>query len=490
MTILIKNGLVYDGLGNAPVRSDVLIQNKRIIRLGVFPKKYADETIDAAGMAVTPGLIDFNFNAEGPRGIIADPDQKHLIKMGVTTALGGSGGISLAPIFGGSADFIREWGVAPRFNLHWRSLQDLLKTMEKRGVGVNFGTLIGYSSIRRFFTGEGERDLAIGETESVKKFVNKSLHEGAFGLSADFSSPHALRIPIREISEVVREVAKSKRIFVASLRRSDGKFLEAIEEVLGIGRATGVNLEIKGLQPVRGFGDVFGKILETIDRESARSHLNFDVFPYPLAFFPIRSFLPDWLSIGSIGETLRVLDEKSVRDRILKHLEKTKLEELKIAEVPSHLKFLEGKLLEEFAKNRDTTKARAFLKLMMLTGLKASVISHRVDKKTLEEFLADQHSLVSLDFPSVVGEPAGAGDFLAWAESGGKIPVEKALAKVTGLAAAKFGLEKRGSIREGHWADLALWENWKPKTVIINGSIAMCDGTLAGRSAGMVLKAG
>ena len=54
-TILIKNGLICDGSGSAPMKIDVIVRNGRITRLGSFPKRDADLVIDATGMTVTPG---------------------------------------------------------------------------------------------------------------------------------------------------------------------------------------------------------------------------------------------------------------------------------------------------------------------------------------------------------------------------------------------------------------------------------------------------
>lgn len=471
------------------MKSDMIVRNGRIARLGSFPKKDADRIIDATGMIVTPGLIDINFNAEGPSGIMADPDQKRLIQGGVTTVIGGSNGISLAPILGGFADFMKDWGVAPRFNLHSRSIKEFLGVLGKRGIGVNFGTLVGYSNIRRFFTGENERDLALGEVESAKKMIARSLGEGALGLSTDLASPGARRIPSREILEMVREVAKAKRLWSVRVRYGDENFPAALEEVLEIGRMTGVNVEINRIQPLRDFPGAFGEFLKTIGKETSRSRVNFDVFPHPVAIFPIHTLLPDWLSTGGVSETITSLKDRGVRERILKHLEKMKKDGIKIVEAPPHLKFLEGKSLDEFSRNQDLSKTRALLKLIILTRMNASVSLDRVDKKIFEDFLGNQHSLVSLGSPAALGSAVG-GELLTWAEKNGNVSIEKAVAKMTGQIAAKYGLEKRGLVKEGSWADLTLWENWRAKTVIMNGSVAMHDGRFENKKAGTVLKIG
>jgi N-acyl-D-amino-acid deacylase len=488
MITLLKNGLIYDGAGGAPFKSDVVIRDKRIARLGIFPKKDADLVLDATGMIVTPGLIDINFRAEGTAGIIYDPYQGNLIRAGVTTVIGGNDGVSFAPILSGGTRFLREWGLAPSFNLHWRSMKEFLSVLGGRGVGVNFGTLVGYSAIRNFFTSGAERDLTLREMESAKRLMSQSLKEGAFGFSTDLASPHAERIPIWEILELAREAEKMKRVYATHVRYRDGRFIAALREILEIGRKTGANIEINHLQPIREFASLYDEALTLIEKETAQSRINFDVFPHLVAMIPIYSFLPDWLVKGNMKEMLESLKGKGVKERILKHLQKIKVSDVIFAEMPPALKFLEGKSLENFAKNHGLTKARAIFKIMILTRLKANLFHYQVDRKILEKFLANQRALIS-DFHLFAGKHESAGDFLLWAEKNAGLSSEKAIAKMTNLSAVKYGLEKRGLIKDDYWADVVLWENWKPKTVLINGSVAMRDGIYEKKLVGSVLKA-
>jgi N-acyl-D-amino-acid deacylase len=478
MTVLIKNGLVYDGAGNAPVKKDIVIQNKRIARLGSFLKKDADLVLDATGMAVTPGLIDVGFRAESFAGILADPVQADLIQNGITTAIGGNNGVSLAPAFGNLSDFLKEWGFYPRSNLHWRTMKEFLEVLRKKGVGINFGTLAGYSIIRHFFTGNAARDLTEGEHKSVIYAVNRSLKEGALGVSLDLSSPYANRIPTREILEMAKEAAKSKRLCAIHPRFNGERLASGIEEILEVGEATGASMEISRFQPLQDFRPLYEEALGIIEKETAQSHANFDIFHRPVAEVPIHSFLPEWLVSASTEEMLAALKEKTVKERILKHLQKEKLEGIVIAEAPAGLKFLEGKSLEDFARNHGSIKARALFNLMILTGLKANLLRRAADGKILEEYLKNKHSMV---LPKE--------GFFAWAAESGKLPLQEAVAKTTGLPAEKYRLEKRGLIKESYWADLVLWENWKPRTVFINGSMVMRDGLVEKNMAGMVLKA-
>lgn len=489
MTILIKNGLVYDGAGSVPFKSDIVIRDKRIARLGVFSKKDADVTLDATGLVVTPGLIDVNFDAERSSGIFSDHYQETPIRQGVTTVIGGSGGMSLAPVLTGSFELVKDWRIAPSFNFHARSLRDMLLGLKKRGVGINFGTLIGYSTIRNFFTRENARDLTVREMDAAKIVLSQSLREGAFGFSTGLILPHAQRVPAREILELAREAGKLKRVYATHLRYEDERILEALSEALDISKNAGISVEINHLEPLAEFAGFYKSALALIEKETAESNVNFDVSPHPAIIVPIYFILPDWIKTNSMKEMLENFKNKNNKERILKHLQKIKSSDLMIAEAPPPLKFLEGKSLEGFAKNHGMTKTRALFRLMSLTELRAKILCGWVDKKVLEEFLMSQRSLIAFDYHNIAGRNTSAGDFFDKAERGGKLPLQKAIAKTTSLVAAKYGIHKRGLVKEDYLADLVVWENWKPKTVVINGVLALKDGAFENKLAGSVLKA-
>lgn len=463
-TILIKNGLVYDGSGGAPLKTDVFIRNGRIARLGSFKKETADIFLDATGAVVTPGLVDVNFEAEHYSGILAEPFQENILKRGITTVVGSIG------------------------DLAGRPLGETLFLLEKRGIGVNFGALAGYEDIRRFFTGGIGRDLSWGEAESAKNAVNRTFREGALGVSLNLSSPVGRGISVNELIELARESAKMKKVFAVHLRWEGEKILESIGEIINISKIAGASVEISHFQPLRGFSENYRSALALLEKEASKSHVNFDIFPHPAVSVPLYSFLPDWLRMADLREARNSLKEKTVKERVLKYLQKIKTEGAMIISAPPSLKFLEGKSLDDFARNHGLTKARAILKLMALIGLEGKLSCLWGDKAVLEDFLASQRSLVTLSYHHFGGE-AGAGEFFSWAEKDGKLPVEKAVAKLTGLPAAKYGLSKRGTIKENYWADAVIWENWNPKAVLVNGVIATENGTFLKKKAGAVVKA-
>ena len=57
--LIIRNAQVYDGLGGPPQRADVAVSQGRITHIGMVEGP-AQETVDAQGLALMPGIVDLH----------------------------------------------------------------------------------------------------------------------------------------------------------------------------------------------------------------------------------------------------------------------------------------------------------------------------------------------------------------------------------------------------------------------------------------------
>ena len=121
--LVIKNGRIIDGTGNPWFKADIGIKGKRIVKIGRISEKEALRVIDAKGLYVTPGFIDIHTHCD--RKISEYPEVKNYIYQGVTTVIGGNCGGHPFP------------------------LKELFEKLEKEGIALNFGCLIGHNTIRR-----------------------------------------------------------------------------------------------------------------------------------------------------------------------------------------------------------------------------------------------------------------------------------------------------------------------------------------------------
>ena len=149
MTLLIKNVRIVGGDRDFPESSDVFVSGERISAIGNFPNKRAAAVLDGQGAYLSPGFIDVNTDSDHYFTLFDYPSQDDFLKQGVTTILGGMCGSSLAPLLYGSLESIRKWTNADKANVNWHTMNEFLLSIDKRPLGVNFGTMAGHGTIRR-----------------------------------------------------------------------------------------------------------------------------------------------------------------------------------------------------------------------------------------------------------------------------------------------------------------------------------------------------
>ena len=480
MTVLIKNALVFDGSGKPPFKSDIFINHERVNRLGNFPHQSAEKVIDARGAMVTPGFIDINSDIDHYLTLFADPYQADLIKQGITTVIGGNTGSSLAPLIDGSLRSIRKWADPYLININWRSVSEFLKILNRQKLGINFGTLIGHSTIRRAIVGEAIRDLTEKEFKVFDYVLEKGLKEGAYGFSTGLSYVHSHNVPCREIEELARTTKKFNGVYATQLRNYSEGLSEALNETLNIAKNTGVSVEINHFQPLKGYEKNYFEAVSLIEKEKMKANVHFDICPTEVSLTEIYAFLPEWARNGNLEAMLSNIMAVKTRKRILEFLAKSKIEDLTvIAKVPPVLKFLTGKSLKQFSENQNLTPDEALLKLMELTRLKAELWHKNIDFQSIAQILLSENSIIGSQ---------GAVRSLNFVQEKNLMPLEKAVAKATSLPARKFQIKERGLIAEGHYADIIILRDGQPSEVLINGLVVLENGKSKKILAGKILK--
>ncbi len=176
MTLIIKNVQPLGSTRKLPPQIDIFISGDKISAFGSFSSKGADETIDGKGAYISPGFIDVNTDSDHYLTLFDDPAQEDFLTQGVTTIIGGQCGSSLAPLIHGSLKSLRKWTDVGHINVDWNSVKDYLSVLEKRHPGVNFGTLIGHSTIRRSIIGESQRNLTKNEFKVFDEILKRARH--------------------------------------------------------------------------------------------------------------------------------------------------------------------------------------------------------------------------------------------------------------------------------------------------------------------------
>ncbi len=411
--------------------------------------------IDGLGAYLTPGFIESQTEADHYLKIFTNPNQKDYLGQGVTTIIGGHGGVSLAPLLYGSLRALRKYINPNRTNVNWHSLEELIKELGKLPLGVNFGSFIGHSTVRREITNDAARDLTDAEIKVFKKIIRDAMDQGAFGLSVGLDTVHARRVPQQEIRELLNEVRTDNGLYSVGLRNNQEDLVGAVNETIFLYKQSGVKTIINQFQPLLGFKKQYQLALTLIEKSG--DGLFFTISPEPIKILPAYQLLPEWCQVGGLEEMLQLINDVHQQKRLI---EKLKVNgELVIKEIPASYHYLSGKTLKEFADNRKLPLARAFLELLNLTKMKLVVALPEIDEELLAPWLFHDRALIT----------APSQKFLELAEAR-RWPLEKAVAKLTALPAKVLGLKNRGLIKENYAADLVLIKDKKIQQVLVNGS--------------------
>lgn len=477
MTILIKNIQLIDGTGRPAFKADVLVKKEKIHAIGNFPRYRADEIIDGMGAYLSPGFIDIDAESDHDLALFSDSSQKDFLLQGVTTIIGGQRGASLAPLIYGSLKSIEEWADTRKINVNWHTVAEFLKIMKRRRLGVNFGTLVGYRTIRQSLAGDSTKDLSRNELRILNSIMEKSLREGAFGFSASLDYFYNNQVSYNEIKFLAETTAKHKGVCALRLRDKEKGQISSVKEAIETAKETGVKVLINNLKPLIGHKKDYEEVLELISKNTDKADIYFGVCLSEASAVSIRAFLPGWVWEEDYETALKDIQTPGLKEKILKEMPRIKGEEI-ILGAPSN-EYLVGKSLKEFAQNRNLTIGESLLELMKITGFRATVSYRNLNFRKTVQSLAHERAIVA---------SKSAGKFLKLVEKEKIMPIEKAIYKITGLPAAKLGLKNRGTIRNGHLADLVLSRDAEIREVLLNGKRVIKDGRFQGILAGKVLK--
>lgn len=495
--ILIKGVQVVDGTGEPSYRSDVILNGDKISAIGNFPKKSADKVIDGLGLYLAPGFIDVNTDSDHYLSLFTNPSQKDFLLQGVTTIIGGHCGSSLAPLLYGSLESIRKWANVNEVNVDWQTLTDFFNIFDRIKLGVNFGTLVGHSTIRRAIIGDAFRDLTKSELGVFKKIFQQSMEEGALGLSTGLGYAHSRQTSYKEIKELAKIVKDYDGVYATHLRNETEGLIASVIETSKLAQDVGVKTLISHFRPIIGFERDYDEALDLL--ESVEDvNIHFDLYPFNVSVVPIYTLLPHWAQNGGLEIMLANLKSEEIRERILQGLPHLNRDDLVVVDVHLPERFyLVGKNLGQIAENRKVSMREAILHLMQLTKLRSLVIYKNINFDLTLKALNSNRALIASNAASLPESKQIVQHerffktfpkYLEITDRQGRPALEEVIQKFTSIPAEKFGLKDRGLIKEGYVADLVLLRDRKIHSVFVGGQLAVGDGQFQNVFAGKILK--
>ncbi|HEY5220587.1 MAG TPA: amidohydrolase family protein [Candidatus Paceibacterota bacterium] len=483
MTLLIKNVQIVGGPSGTATGSDVFVSDNRISAIGSFPNKKADVVLDGQGAYLSAGFIDCNTGSDHYLTLFDSPSQEDFLRQGVTTIMGGMCGASLAPLLYGTLESFQKWSDPNRVNVNWHTMAEFFSVMDKRPVGVNFGTLVGHGTVRRAIVGESLRDLTKNELNVFARTLETSLAEGAFGLSSGLGYVHARKTPYAELRTLAEIVKKYDGVYATHLRDEDAGIKGSVEETIKLAQETGVSTLISHFVPHIGAEKGYEEALALINDLPPEVNLHFDVFPSTNSLMPIYTFLPEWAQNGGIAVMQANIQDEWLLPRIKKDMPPIKDEDFVIAQATGN-ESLVGKSLKDMKEIYEMKDSRdALLRLMQTLRLKGSVLYKNLNGDLIARAIASPRSLMASSAPSIAdGSPAEKHlksdritstfrTFLSLVEEKKLMSFEDAIRKITLVPAKKMGIAGRGTIAEGNYADLVCFRDNEVKFTIVNGHV-------------------
>lgn len=484
--VLLANGTVVDGSGEAARKANVLVEGDTIREVGpitaVSLSAGADwEVIDCTGLHVAPGFIDVH--SHGDQEVLDHLPNKVL--QGVTTEIVGNCGFSLFPthpnpagerLTGELFDGEPAEGMA--------DADAYFSGLGRRGSRVNVAALTGHSALRVFVM-KARREAGEQELEQLEQALEACLATGSIGLSTGLNCVPGGFAEFGELERLCRVVAKHDAFYTSHMRDYKFKVVEAVDEALGLGRATGAPVQISHLQVV---GKKNWAKLEVVlgrvdDAQRDGVDIAMDAYPYLAGSCPMTQLLPRWSLEGGIPALLDRLARPADYERIaaetdggmsntwddimICQVEEDQVEDDRQAAHDNQGEIvgaIVGKSVARIAADRDRPAAHLALDLLREYDGEVRIISFNNNEDNLNAVLTHPLSMVITDglvmegisHPRTFGTyPKFLGEYVRekkW------MPLEQAIVKTSALAARRFRLQGRGTIEAGNFADLVVFD--------------------------------
>ncbi len=451
--VLITGGTVVDGTGADRFAADVAVADGRIVLVSRDPldPALAATVIDATGQVVTPGFID---NHAHVQQTIADyPLAENFLRQGITTLI--------ASLHSGD----QPW-----------PLEEFASGLE---MAPNVGFFAGHTWTRKRVLGMENRAPTAEELEEMKALVDRSMREGALGLSTGLLYVPANFAETEEVIELAKVAAAHGGIYVSHMRNEASGLLESVREVIRIAEEAAIPAQINHHKAAGAAQWGWSEhSLALIDSANAAGlTVTHDLYPYAASSTGSSILFPQWALAGGAEDfAARVADPETrarmeadmrtifMTDRVGSDISRIQFRVLRSDESYN------GKTLADYAADRglpndlDTGIALA-IELQLQGGF--SAIYHAMDEGDVIRIMQHPLAMIETDGDAVgygIGypHPRSYGAFprvlARYVRELGVITLEEAVKKMTSMPARWLGREDMGVIAEGMRADIAVFD--------------------------------
>jgi N-acyl-D-amino-acid deacylase len=523
--LLITGGSVLNGEGTPAVTADVGVRGERIVAVGNLATAQAVRRIDASGMTVAPGFIDMHNHSDYT--ILLEPKAESMIRQGVTTMVLGESR-SAGPVKPGSTDIQRGDGVP----VDWTTLGGYFAKLGRQHMATNIASYVGEEQVWTHVKGYGQSPATPEELEAMKKLIAQAMEEGAMGLSTALLVPPSSLATTANLIELAKVARQFGGIYSTHIRDEGEGVFRAIAEAIDVGKGAQIPVDIIHMKIAH--KTLWGRADEIIGMvQKARDagyNIQANVYPYTAGQNNLSSIVPPWAHDGGRDKLLERLRDPAARRRmrteILNGLPNWYNHYLATGDGWAGMQLVslrndrnkpfQGKRMSELLEARGGDPVEGFFEVLIEEGGSVPTVFFHHSEQDMQlvmkqpwTSIGSDGSAVSVDGPTsrTHPHPRYYGTFPRvlgrYVRELQVLTLPEAVKKMTSMNADKIGLQDRGRIRPGAWADVTIFDpnqvsdratfenpHQYPvgiRCVIVNGTVTLDGEQHTGALAGRVL---
>jgi N-acyl-D-amino-acid deacylase len=479
--VVIRGGTIYDGRGGPPFAGDVAIAGDRIVAVGRV-RGGGRREIDARGLAVAPGFI--NMLSWANESLIQDGRSQSDIRQGVTLEVMGEGW-SMGPLNPEMKRLAVQRQGDIRYPIAWTTLGEYLEHLERRGVAPNVASFVGAATVRIHELGEGDVDPDPAQLARMRTLVRQAMNEGAMGVGSSLIYAPASFAETDELVALVSEAGRCGGMYISHMRSEGDRVLQSVDELIEIARRARAPAEIYHLK--LGGRDNWGRYGAVIARiEAARAQglrITADMYTYTAGATGLDAAMPRWVQADGREAWIERLRDPAIRARVAAEMRRPGegWENLFYGAGPAGMMFTDfrnpalrryaGRTLAEVARERGTSPEETAMDLVVEDGSRVGTIYFLMSEDNVRRQVQLPWMSFGSDAASVATEglflnehphPRTYGNFARllghYVRDERLVALQEAVRRLTSLPAANLGIARRGALRPGYFADLAIFD--------------------------------
>ncbi|MCY3629831.1 MAG: D-aminoacylase [Bacteroidota bacterium] len=538
--LILRGGTIYDGSGNAPYIADIAVDGDSIAAIGDLTNVRGKLEINVEGFAVSPGFI--NMLSWATESLIVDGRSLSDISQGVTLEVFGEG-VSNGPLNEVMKEELWGWVVQQAGSeeaaeellggteVPWTKLDEYLSFLKSKGISPNVASLIGAATVRQYVLGENDRAPTPEELERMRNLVWEAMEDGALGVGSSLIYVPGTFASTQELIALASVAGEFGGVYTSHIRSEGGRLLESVEELIQIAQDADVRGHIYHLKAAG--KNNWHKMEAVIDRiEEVRAEgleITADIYTYVAGATGLDAAMPPDVREGGMMAWHARLQDPAIRARMETQLmtPSENWENLMLEAGPENVMLLGfrtaplrqymGLRLTEVAELRGTSIPAAVMDLILEDTSRVGAIYFLMDEANVRQKLRQPWVAIDSDATSIAPEghalnsmvhPRTYGSFARllakYVRQEQVLSLEEAVRRMTSLPASILAIGRRGMLRQGYFADIAIFDPQRIQDhatfedphqlatgmhyVFVNGTMVLDQGEHTGAMPGRVVR--